>query len=49
MDALVAGDRVETTPAVAGPGPLNMSSNIHRLISPKVTSDAVLPSVELKS
>jgi hypothetical protein len=33
-------------PAVVEPGSLNISINGHRLTSPKVTIDAVLPSVE---
>jgi hypothetical protein len=49
LDALLVGDEVGAAPAVAGLGPLNKSNNGHRLISPKVTSDAVLPCVELVS
>jgi hypothetical protein len=47
LDALIVGPGVGVAPAVAGPGPLNMSSNGHIIISPKVTPDAVLPFVEL--
>jgi hypothetical protein len=49
LDALVVMDMVGAAPAIAGPGQFNMSSNGHRLIFPKVTSDAVLPSVEFVS
>jgi hypothetical protein len=45
----VVGDGVREAPVVAGLGTLNKSSNGHRLISPKATSDSVLPPVELKS
>jgi hypothetical protein len=45
----MAGLGVGRVPAVVGPGSLNMSKSCLRLTSPKVTSDAVLPCVELVS
>jgi hypothetical protein len=49
LDAPMVGDGVGATPTVTGPGPLNTSNNGHILIFPKVTSDAVLPPVELRT
>jgi hypothetical protein len=46
LDALVVEAGVGVALVVAGPNPLNGSSTTHLLASMKVTSDAVLPSVE---
>jgi hypothetical protein len=45
-DALAVGAGVGAVPTVVGPGSLKRSSNNHIPTSPKVTSDAVMPSVE---
>jgi hypothetical protein len=49
LNALLVGDGVGAALAVVGPGPLNVSNNTHRLTSPKVISDAVLPSAKTVS